>query len=151
MPTHPFTPPERQDCYRGSYRGIGYKILRHAIGMAHTPESKGIWNYYVYIPEKKSPIFASLWLPSEKRKDFNFVTHDYYAAFGQVNFHGGITFYAKHGEVEGHRVVEVGCDYNHYWDQERGYSASLEEVTQDCLATIDHLFELGFLQVPINP
>ena len=70
--------------------------------------------------------------------------HDYYGSIvSEVELHGGITYYAKHGHSEGHRYVEIGCDYNHLRDHEHG-PYRIGEVVPDCIASIeDAIVKLG--------
>jgi hypothetical protein len=105
----------------------------------------GVWNYYVTLPERLlGEKFKEVWL-EDKRFKFTpnspeQINHDYYGhPFSDVDWHGGITYYAKHGQLEGHRNVELGCDYNHLWDSERGYNYTLEEVVADAKKTAEEL------------
>jgi hypothetical protein len=143
--------PEQQDCYRGIYRDISYKISRHAKGQSYTPQSEGIWCYYIYLHESKVKDFASLWAEGEVVKitpeSYGFVSYEYYKEpFNSIEFHGGITYYAKHGEFEGHRSVELGCDYNHLWDIERGYGYGLTDILVDVKSTIDSVYEANLIK-----
>jgi DNA repair exonuclease SbcCD nuclease subunit len=127
---------------------VHIKIILHCVGKDYTTEGKGIWNYYILIPEHKCPpaLFQQLWLEGEVYK-FNpeargYVTYDYYKTpVAQLGFHCGVTFYEKHGHHVGYRSVEFGCDYNHLWDQE-SYFVSFEEVIADVQKTADQVIEL---------
>jgi hypothetical protein len=78
----------------------------------------------LYIYEAKTPkeIFDQLWLEDQTYQitpeSPERITHDYYELLilSFVDFHGGITYYAKRGHTEGHRCVIIGCDYNHLGD-----------------------------------
>lgn len=74
------------------------------------------------------------------------ISHDYYSEplICDIELHGGISYYEKHNYLEGCRCVEVGCDYNHLWDHERGYQPSLEEVLSDACDTVDWLYENNY-------
>lgn len=49
-----------------------------------------------------------------------------------------MTWYSKEAGFDGDpRVVKIGCDYAHYWDQGGYYT--LETVTRDAIGTIDAL------------
>ena len=143
--------PEPQNIWRGVYRDIQYKVAHHGKGLDYTPGRDGIWNYYVYLHEDRVNDFARIWLNDEIRKykpDVKgYVSHDYYGcrAFDDIHFHGGITYYAKHGHTEGFRCVEIGCDYNHLWYQERGYGYDLETILFDVKETIDSAYEIGLI------
>jgi hypothetical protein len=102
---------------------------------------KGTWNYYITLWERHLPpdIFKSIWLENMET-NWGSVTHDYdCASFSQVNWHGGTTFYDKLGQVEGHRGVKIGCDYEHPFDAERGFDYSLEDVALEALETATQL------------
>lgn len=147
---------EHQDIWRGSHRGIQSKIVNWDKGADYTPGSEGIWNCYIYIPESKAANFESLWLPDiAKRWSPNSperISHDYYApGFPFIEMHGGITYYAKHGHTPGHRRVEVGCDYSHLWDHERGGGYTHDSVAGDAVAAIDALYDSGIIKREETP
>lgn len=109
-------------------------------------EGNGVWNYYVYLHEDFTPDFEKLWLPDKvykfKPEAKGHITHDYYEiGASDVDWHGGVTYYAKHGYTEGFRRVELGCDYSHLWDSEAGYPADLNWLLEDCKKTIEQLVQ----------
>jgi hypothetical protein len=129
------------ETWEGEHNGLAFKITsRHIEGVGPA------WNYYVYLPERLlKERFSEVWLEPRVVKitpeSREFVDYVYYKSnsLNVDSWHGGITHYAKHGEVPGFRSVEVGCDYQHLWDREGGYSATLESVTFDCKRTIEEL------------
>jgi len=130
------------------YRNIYIKISLHAIGRDHTPENKGIWCYYIFIHESRIPseLFKRLWLEDERIKLTDVspwrITHDYYTDdINALDFHGGCTYYAKHGHTDGHRSVEIGCDYNHLWDMEQGFE-DFDKVLSDAQNSVDKLLDI---------
>jgi len=130
--------------WRGTYKGLHFEIKHWGVGQSHTPANDGTWNYYVWLPERKLLDFATHWLEGRVVKiipeSLGFVAYDYCAIpAANVDWHGGVTYYAKHGEVEGFRSIELGCDYNHLWDHERGERYTLDEVVADVQRTIDEL------------
>lgn len=135
----------KQAVWQGTHRDINFKIVNWKFETKIPEYSfKENWNYYVYIPEKRSPRFSEIWLPDIIKEVSPYVTHDYYTqSIGSVEMHGGITYYAKHGHVEGFRVVEIGCDYQHYWDEGERYNE--EYITRDAMRTIDDLYEKGII------
>jgi hypothetical protein len=146
-----FKQPEHQDVWRGSYRNVPYKIAHWGKTHGYTPGGDGIWNYYVYINESAAVDFPKLWLPDQLKRFTEVsperVSHDYYGeGFPFIDMHGGITFYAKHGHSEGHRCVEVGCDYSHLWDHERGGGYCVEDIFYDVRRTIDQLYADGIVK-----
>jgi len=144
---------DKQNLWRGTHKGISFKIVQwnidHNFPEIYSPT--GTWNYYVFIHETTvaKPIFEKLWLPAKLEKIIpksrGWVTHDYYVPFGSIDMHGGITFYAKHGEIEGFRAVEIGCDYNHLYDNQTAWT--VEMVHADCIRTINHLIETFNIEV----
>jgi hypothetical protein len=141
---------EEQKLWRGSYRGIQYKVSLRAIGRDYTPASEGIWCFYIFLNEDKVKDFAPLWLEDEiykyKPEAEGRITHEYYCEpFKSLEFHGGVTYYAKHGHTEGFRTVEIGCDYNHLWDMERGYGYRIEDILYDVRKCIDSVYENGLI------
>ena len=108
----------------------------------------GVWNYYCSIPERVMPDrFEELWLPVKMLKfseaGAEHESYDYMKApFANVSWRCGITFYAQIGQNKGHRIVKLGCDYSHLYDQEHGYPYSRESVCNDALETAKQLIEL---------
>lgn len=144
----------QQRVWLASHREIGYKI----VNWHHSPEARmedywpsGSWNFYIYLPEKKCPDFAKIWLPDLEKEwspgGRKYVTHAYWTEpLGSVEMHCDITFYEKHGHVEGHRCVELGCDYQHLYDEEQSYDE--QDVARDAVAAIESAFALGILADP---
>lgn len=109
----------------------------------------GAWCYYIRIHERFCPGFEELWLPAKRVKYFEDSPERLSFEYGktkvacEAEWHGGVTYYAKHGQETGHRTVEFGCDYSHLWDQERGFeNITLEEVQCDAIRTADEIVEL---------
>lgn len=137
----------QQKVWQGSHREINFKIVNWQfntpmIGFA------GNWNYYIYLPESKCVDFAKLWL-RDKVKSFSeggrkHVLHDYENISGDMDFHGGCTYYAKHGHAKGFRSVEFGCDYQHYCDEGKDYNE--DYLLHDACHSIDRCFENGILK-----
>lgn len=141
------TPPKPQHVWRGIYLGFVYKICHW--GDSELNEGRGVWNYYIFFYEPKIVDFEKLWLPPKlikiTLKSSGFVSYDYYnTSVANVDWHGGVTYYAKHGELPGYRGVEFGCDYSHLRDHECDFDYTLEDVLQDVAHTIT---ELQFLRV----
>ena len=131
--------------HKGLYCKISHWGVERANNFESLNDGKGIWNYYVTLPEHiLGDKFAAVWL-EDKKIQFSVnsperITHDYYGhPFSEVDWHGGITYYAKHGQLEGHRSVELGCDYSHLYDMERGYDYTLDDVYADCCRTAEEL------------
>ena len=142
---------ETSETWKGTHKRLAFRIqrwwsrdynLRYRSDMKLVP----VWNYYVYIPEQLALDFPSLWL-EDKPTDWG-VTHDYYkSAFNEADWHGGVTYYKKHDNIPGRRVVEIGCDYNHIADQHQRGDYTIESVARECFATIE---QLQSLLIPIE-
>ena len=133
---------QHTNMWRGVYKNTSIKILGRD---KSTNIYSGGWWYYIFIHEKDCPNFESIWLPEEvsqfsenspKRFWNNYLANETLAS---VEMHGGITFYKKHGYAEGDRCVEIGCDFQHLWDESWQYS--LEHVLNAAMRTVDDLFE----------
>ncbi len=127
------------------HKGVTIEVVHWGVDAEHNP--RGTWNYYLSLFERDMTpeAFAPLWLES-KVADWG-VTHDHYdSPLSQVDMHGGITFYEKRGDVPGYRVVRIGCDYNHSWDEDVSYS--LEEVYADAVASADDAIKLFNITEP---
>lgn len=143
--------PREQKVWHGRYRDIGYKVSLHSIGKSHTPAKEGVWCFYIYLLEDKVINFPAIWLEDEifkyKPEAKGRISHNYYIhEFQNLELHNGITFYKKHEYTEGFRYVEIGCDYNHLWDQERGYGYELEDILVDVQRCIDSAYDCGLVK-----
>lgn len=135
---------KKKQVWGGNYDGICFEI-NHWVSEPNSiePEEKHHWTYYVYlhinrIPEEYKP--NSFWLKG--RKDGRHVHYDYYRhhVIGNIDFHGGITWYSKESGFDGaERMIKIGCDYQHYWDE--GFEYRLESVLQDVKTTIESFKE----------
>lgn len=121
--------------------GLNYEIAFW--GEGDMCDGHGMWNYYVIIHEDqlRPEDWVRVWLPVEsrwKRSDGHEdpTYNEWSSVLSDGDFHGGVTHYSKHQQVDGgRRRIKVGCDYGHVWDRERGYGFSLSEVQQDALNT----------------
>lgn len=136
---------------------LAVEVSLHAEGQEYTPGGKGIYCYYLYIYESQvtPEQFSELWLKDEVTRwspeSPERITHDYYSLpiLKAVELNGGITYYAKHGQVEGHRSVQIGCDYNHSWDSMN--PPPLEKVIGDALRTADEAAAYLNATEPLDP
>ncbi|MDA3779876.1 MAG: hypothetical protein PF487_06610 [Bacteroidales bacterium] len=54
----------------------------------------------------------------------------------ELDWHGGLTWYSKeHGFDGSGKVIKIGCDYSHLWDEGQYYD--LDQVKFDCKRTIE--------------
>lgn len=111
-------------------------------------EGAGQWNYYLSIYESKTEDFEKWWL-EDKVSEYGSVSHDYWGLpVHELELHGGITYYAKHGHTVGTRRVEIGCDYGHYG--EIGLRRTAEQVQGEALRSADLLMaQLKFKEKPV--
>ncbi len=121
------------------YRDIAYEVDYQV--------DSDIWHYYLWINLKQLPseVREQFWLePKPVQSSKNTPTRYIYEEknkppIGNLDWHGGCTFYEKHGHGNDLRVVHVGCDYNHLFDSWQTYS--LDSVVQDVKRCIDSLHE----------
>ena len=130
--------------WTGTYKGVGFEINNWKTPPnSIEPNEKDCWTYYLYlhldrIPEENNP--NSYWLKG--RKDRNRVFYDYYKhdVMTELDWHGGLTWYSKeHGFDGSGKVIKIGCDYSHLWDEGRFYD--LETVKFDCKSTIERFLQ----------
>jgi hypothetical protein len=119
--------------WNGIYKGVAYEINSFEIpGFPRMEETKISWTHYLWlnlelIPEKFRDEF---WIPPKEDTGPPFYAsgpfYDYFkGAPGKIEFHGGCTFYSKeHGLDGGRKIVKIGCDYQHLWDEGQTYDLS---------------------------
>lgn len=124
------SPPAEKICrvWTGVYKGIRFEINNYAFEDGK-PLDK--WTHYLWLrlddqlPKEKADSF---WLkPREERFRPNgrpWITYDYYdSPVGKIEFHGGCTWFSKEStEDEPSRVIKIGCDYQHIWDEGRHHT-----------------------------
>lgn len=130
--------------WTGTYKGVDFEINNWQIPPnIIIPNGKDCWTYYLYlyidrIPEENNP--NSYWLKG--RKDGNRVYYDYYKhdVMTDLDWHGGITWYSKeHGFDGSEKIIKIGCDYSHSWDEGQYYNLNI--VKFDCKRTIERFLE----------
>lgn len=131
----------KQNVWRGEHLGWHFRIVHWGEG-GYTNNGRGTWNYYVYLSEQRigKEAFEKLWLAPEVKKwspeSKGYVSYDYFnTPVSDLPWHGGVTYYDKHGEVEGFRSVEFGCDYSHLYDDQVHWTLDL--VLFDVAETIE--------------
>lgn len=137
---------DKQNVWGGTHLGWRFKISHWGEG-GLINQGRGTWCYYVFIPESRigKEEFEKLWLEPRLVKitpeSKGFITYDYFnTKVSDLPWHGGVTYYEKHGEMEGFRCVEFGCDYNHLYDDETHWNLDL--VLFDLMETIEALNDL---------
>lgn len=126
--------------WTGIYKGVNFEINNFQTD--YVPEHQDRWTYYLFlhldrIPKEHNP--ESYWLePKDNSLLPNRVYYDYYnhSIIGSIEFHGGITWYSKEtGFDNTPKIIKIGCDYSHIWDE--GVMYSLEGVLIDVKNSID--------------
>jgi len=129
--------------FRGTYRDVNYLIKRFE-SFAHTNSTYG-WTHYIIINLDKhikdKTIADSFWL-NPYYDDKNRVSYKYYnSIISEIEFHGGCTWYSKESSPdEKTRVIKIGCDYQHSWDDGNEYTLSY--VENEVQRTIDSFLEI---------
>lgn len=129
-----------QNVWFGTYRGLTWCV--HRTDLQRHEQNNEAWCYCITIPVKA--------IPEEHRDKFVLpptfdekgrAHYEYLSAdFSNVEWHCGVTYYSPHFNAKGAvELVEIGCDYSHYFDMGQVYSQT--DVTLDALATIDELRE----------
>lgn len=126
--------------WAGSHLGVGFEINNWKTEPNTIDHHwREHWTYYIFlhidrIPEQYDP--ESFWLSGNKigrHVHYNYYEHP---ILGSIEFHGGCTWYSKEqGFDESERVIKIGCDYQHYWDEGKQYR--LESVLRDVQNTIE--------------
>lgn len=117
----------------GGYRGIAFEM--------NEPHDGYKWTYYVFLNLENfadRELAESLWLEGQTDERFpKRKYYDYYrnAFLTDLEFHGGITWYSKRFNSSDQRIIKIGCDYGHLWDEGKYYTQYM--VLRDVQATID--------------
>ena len=136
----------KETVWCGAYKNIAFEV--------NEPTENYKWRYYIFIKLdwiQDKELANDLWLeteditivPERPRRSYPYMQNSFLSS---LEFHGGITWYSKKYDIEGRKVIKIGCDYNHAFDERRIYSKS--DVFDDVKATInDFLDEVGY-QLP---
>lgn len=117
---------------RGSYRNIGFEI-NHPHGIYK-------FTYYIYLPIdrlKDRELAERLWIKAETGCGIKYCNYLHNEFLINLSFHCRITFYRKIYADDDTRIIKIGCDYNHYRDEEQEYT--LEDILSDVRVTIEDL------------
>jgi hypothetical protein len=127
--------------YSGRYKSVGFEIkfFEDSDRVSLIPFSHGHWVYYIFIylenlPNRVNP--ETFWSPS------NYYCYYKHEILNEIYFYGGITYYHKTwGFDDGQeKIIKVGCDFNHSWDQSEYYT--LENIQVHVKKTIDSLYKV---------
>ncbi len=131
----------------GVYRGVRFEINRFTYSETDT-EYK--WTHYIILnidEQLRHEMAEKFWLEPEYRKmseeSRERLHYDYYKSpVGDIEFHGGCTFYSKETKIDDKiRVVKIGCDYQHLWDEGKHYD--LNYVYTEVKQSIDSLWKIA--------
>jgi len=125
--------------WNGQWNGVNWEVNRtpaEKINVAGFQEHWPIrWTFYLYLHIDRIPDDAeSYWLKLEDRKYLHYDYNNHHV-LSSIDWHGGITYYSKEsGFDDTPRVIQVGCDYQHYWDEGKSYD--LEDIQHDIRTAI---------------
>ena len=125
--------------WTGSYNGVGFEINN----WKNDSDGKENWTFYLILFLSRIPIEHkpnSYWLKG--KKSYGHIIYDYYKhhVLSNIIWHCGITYYSKENGFDGdEKVIKVGCDYRHYWDE--GHYYNLEIVKFDVKKAIESFLE----------
>ena len=128
-----------REVWEGSYNGISFEINRFK-SKDIDGNDKYSWCHYIFVNLDRIPdetIAKSFWLKG-KVLFSNRISYDYYKAkwCDVIDFHGGCTWYSKESGFDGSpKIVKIGCDYQHLWDE--GFEYDLGYVESEVLRTIE--------------
>ena len=130
-----------KDVWTFQYRDITVEISRFRLDGLEGDR----WTYYLWLSLDKIPTKdqKGLWPRYKKTgshgaRTFN-VNNTWLA---DLTWHHGMTWYSKHlsSYAKGSgKMIQVGCDYSHLWDEEHTYRREL--LRDDAIKTVDSLYE----------
>ncbi len=121
--------------WNGTYLGVSFEIKN----WKNSSDGKENWAFYLILYLDRIPLEYkpnSYWLKG--KKNGSHVTYDYYkhGVISNLEWHCGCTWYSKERGFDGEqKVIKIGCDYSHYWDERHTYW--LETVQSDVRNCID--------------
>lgn len=131
----------RTKIWTGSYKGVAFEINNYKTEPnSIEPLEKDCWTYYLYIhlgkiPEENDP--NSFWLKA-KPDNRGRVFYKYYdhQIINNIDLSGGCTWYSKErGFDGGSKVIKIGCDYQHIWNDNHFYD--LHAIKDDVINSIN--------------
>ena len=136
-----------KDIWNGKYRNVRYEIVKWRLG-GNYEGGHTIWNYYLFLPIEQIPEKAQHFFILRAKKS-HLPSGRYHHSYSgkpvidDLDWHGSLTLYEKQYGVCRELVgVKLGCDYGHHFDEQCGYSYSVEYVDNEAKRTIDKLHEL---------
>ena len=133
---------KKGEYWYGVYKGVSFKIKQWQSEGAISGDDT-IWNYYLYLPLSKiNEVDAKkLWLRARatKRSNGRKMYHYYNCEpLSDIYMQGDITWYRKSYTHNDDKLVEIGCDYNHIWN-DRTYD--LDEVYADVKLSVESVLK----------
>lgn len=130
------------DKWRGRHRSFGFSISRTEPFYPISSSMKYTWAFYILANAQSFPedirdqyIIAAKPGKSWQRYDYSS------SAWEELEWHGGVTYYAKHDAEGEFPVAEVGCDFQHLWDMERCEDYQLDNIEFEARRCIDSMFD----------
>lgn len=126
------------DVYAGTYMDIQYEIRNWEMG-----DGKPGWAFYIFLREAQIPErFAEVWLKGKKMEFSKHIMYNYNNTFiDNLDWHMGCTFYEKvAGFDKSPRVVKIGCDYQHLYDEGKIYQ--IDYVMREAEMCIESLHSM---------
>lgn len=137
---------KHKNTWTGTHKGVKFEIVQWGVGVEGSYRPQGTWNYYIFVSEKmlSADDFSKVWIEPKSYHQFSSGRKTPYYGYDDIwhdiEFHGGVTSYEKHSDVDAdpsHRWVKAGCDYAHSWDS--GLDFSVSEVEMDVRHSINIL------------
>lgn len=127
------------EVWYGEHLGVRFEI-NHWVSPPNViePNERQHWTYYLIIeldkiPEENNP--ESYWIKPIKDERFSMTTYAYYKhdVIPNLDWHGGISWYSKEAGIDDTpRVIKIGCDYSHLWDEGMIYDLDLVKAEVRC-------------------
>ena len=120
------------DVWFGEYLGVRFEINHwETPPNEFEPNGRDHWTYYLIIELDKIPEDndrESYWLEPQKDDKFSWTSYEYYnhPVLANLDWHGGPTWYSKEAGIDNTpRVIKIGCDYQHLWDEGMTYNVDM--------------------------
>lgn len=131
--------------YFGSYRGVRFEIKETDHIDSFTKQPKKSWCHYIILnldEQLEKEVADKFWLEPQQNPFMKGPSYSYNEGLvGELEFHGGCTYYSKESKVDDtRRIVKIGCDYQHLWDE--GMRYTVESVYLEVKQTIESLYSL---------
>ena len=130
------------------YRGISVEINNWKEENSYDGKTNH-WTYYLFLNLSRftdEKLARKLWIqakaqnpksekPCERRKYHGYSKISF---LNSIDFHGGITYYSKLYSHYGEKMIQIGCDYDHLYDNPD--HETIESVKNDAIRSIDDFY-----------